>query len=302
MTKLPQYLFSGSGVKNISWPSTLTEIGPYAFQSCTALEGLTIPEGVATIGTGAFSSCTKLTSITLPHSLTTLGTSVFSSCTALTSMPELPSTLTTLPEWTFSSCTGLTEVTVPETITLLGGGAFANCSNLTSATVLGDLAVPYDYYYWSNGSPFQGCGLLATVSLPDDMAKIPGGMFASTGITGIDWPAALTEIGAGAFYNCDAARRCRAALHADHPRVGGILRLRQDRCRDDPARPRRDLQLVGGFNRTVLELYGARRRHDRRGRDQAAAVPVLGLRGQEHLVALHAHRDRALRLPELHGP
>ena len=52
-------------------------------------------------------------------------------------------------------------------------------------------------------APSQGCGSLATVSLPDDMAKIPGGMFASTGITGIDWPAALTEIGAGAFYNCD---------------------------------------------------------------------------------------------------
>ena len=114
VTKLPQYLFAGSGVKNISWPSTLTEIGPYAFQAARPLRAITLPEGVTTIGTGAFSSCTKLTSITLPDSLTTLGTSVFSSCTALTTIPELPSTLTTLPEWTFSSCTGLTEVTVPE--------------------------------------------------------------------------------------------------------------------------------------------------------------------------------------------
>ena len=47
---------AGAALSGITLPSSLREIGPYAFADCTALETLDLPEGLERIGSGAFSA------------------------------------------------------------------------------------------------------------------------------------------------------------------------------------------------------------------------------------------------------
>ena len=57
--------FSGSGVKSISLPDSITRLGEYAFGDCSRLESIIIPDNVTEIGACAFSQCTSLESITI---------------------------------------------------------------------------------------------------------------------------------------------------------------------------------------------------------------------------------------------
>lgn len=65
-----------SKIKTIELPSTLKEIGLYAF-SASSIENLVIPDGVTSIGSGAFAGCGILEEITIPASIETIGGEVF---------------------------------------------------------------------------------------------------------------------------------------------------------------------------------------------------------------------------------
>lgn len=70
-------------------PSTVTEIGKFAFYYCTNLIDIEIPQGVNTIRSDAFDSCRNLTTIKIPESVTQIESSVFFQCEKLTiSCPE----------------------------------------------------------------------------------------------------------------------------------------------------------------------------------------------------------------------
>ena len=153
----------------IDIPSSVTTIGDWAFDGCSALTLVSMPE-VTTIGDWAFSDCSALTLVSMPEVLT-IGGGAFDCCSALTlvSMPEV----TTIGDWAFSECSALTLVSMPEVLTI-GGGAFSYCYALTSAempavTTIGEYA-------------FDGCSAL----------------------TSVDIPASVTMIGEGAFIDCDA--------------------------------------------------------------------------------------------------
>ena len=93
-------------LQSVKLPSSVTEIGPYAFAG-SALTEVTIPEGVTTIGASAFAN-TGLTEVTIPEGVTTIGGSAF-------------------------VYTGLTEVTIPASVTTIGVSAFKG-TDLTSVT------------------------------------------------------------------------------------------------------------------------------------------------------------------------
>lgn len=54
----------------------VTEIGNYAFRSCTRLQRIVIPETVRKIGHMAFSGCTRLTEVSIPDTVTQVGWSI----------------------------------------------------------------------------------------------------------------------------------------------------------------------------------------------------------------------------------
>jgi hypothetical protein len=89
--------------------NSVTSIGGYAFNACSALTSITIPDGVTSIGSEAF-SYTGLISVTIPSSVTSVAV------------------------YAFSSCSNLATVTIETGVTGIGSEAFRYNANL--ATVL----------------------------------------------------------------------------------------------------------------------------------------------------------------------
>lgn len=152
-----------------SIPNSVTNIGNFAFKSCTNLTTITIPNSVTTINYRAFESCSGLTSITIPNSVTTIHFSAFSGCSNLISIdvnsensyyssedgvlfdknkttiiqfPEgkqssytIPNSVTTIDYGSFDGCSGLTSITIPNSVTSIEDHVFINCSDLTSIEV-----------------------------------------------------------------------------------------------------------------------------------------------------------------------
>lgn len=114
--------FYGSYLTSISIPSTVTEIGVYAFYECTSITSIVIPSGVKEIGECTFMGCTKLNSVTLPNTLTTIGEKAFRQCTTSSNPMKL---------------------TLPKSITYIDNTAFEYCSYLTLQVYSGSYAESY---------------------------------------------------------------------------------------------------------------------------------------------------------------
>ena len=84
LTKCNNDKIPRNGVVTI--PGSVTSIGNYAFNNCTALTSVTIPDGVTSIGYRAFYGCSVLTSVKIGNGVTEIIRSAFEDCSALTSV------------------------------------------------------------------------------------------------------------------------------------------------------------------------------------------------------------------------
>ena len=73
-------------VTSITIPSSVTNIGNYAFYGCCSLTSITIPSSVTSIGERAFFGCSLLTRIEIPNSVASIGEAAFAACKNLTSV------------------------------------------------------------------------------------------------------------------------------------------------------------------------------------------------------------------------
>ena len=80
VTEIKNGAFSGSTVKKVILPETITKIGQAAFGNCVSLKTINIPESVIEIGHNAFTNCRNLKNVTLPQSLTSIYESSFCYC------------------------------------------------------------------------------------------------------------------------------------------------------------------------------------------------------------------------------
>ena len=217
-TVIAGYAFWGAAeLTEVAFPDTLAEIQSMAFTKCTGIRALTLPEGVKTVGSfafqncrlvsavlngirslgqGAFQSCTALETVSLPASLETLGTGCFTGCTALRdiSVAKDCADFASVDGVLFNSdcsqllvypnASPLTEFTVPKNVTALDAGVFASAKALTALKVeAGSTA-----YSAIDGVLFSADGTV--------LFAYPYGKAGS----GYTVPAAVTEIGAKAFY------------------------------------------------------------------------------------------------------
>lgn len=171
------YVFAGTGLTQVIWPSESETISEGAFQKCAQIKAIDIPAQVRTINNKAFNFCSGATSITGLDNATYIGTGVFSSCNQLTDIvwsKNVPKISTSA----FSNCEGITGITIPDYVTEIGSSAFASCISVSG-----------------------------TVTIPDKVTKIGSGAFSNCGSTG----AGMTEVIVGkdvtsiedsAFYNC----------------------------------------------------------------------------------------------------
>ena len=69
-------------------PESITYIGSYSFEKCSALQDINLPDSITSIGEGSFYDCSALKNIKLPPSITSIDVGTFDSCSSLSSSPS----------------------------------------------------------------------------------------------------------------------------------------------------------------------------------------------------------------------
>ncbi len=213
--------FGSTKITNVQFPSTLEEIGNYAFRYCTSLMcEISLPASLKKIGNSAFYDAVIKGNLALPDGLENIGVRAFCSCDGLTGSLTIPNSIRTIQESSFSGCgfkgnltlpMGLEEIQVnafsgtkfkgelniPSTVTTIGGSAFANTE------FNGTLILPKELISLDSGV-FCGCWRLSgVVEIPENIVAIPSQLFCNCkNIEGIVLHKDVEVIESLAFYNC----------------------------------------------------------------------------------------------------
>lgn len=192
--------------------NSVSQIGNYAFDSCTSLADLTIEDGTETLslgynyyysssttGQGLFYDC-PLETLYLGRNLSyetsyNYGYSPFWQCKTLTSV-TIGNFVTSIEERAFYRCSGLTSVKISNSVTTIGNNAFNGCSGLTEITIPNSVTSIENH-------TFCNCSGLTSITLSNSMTSIEKYTFyGCTGLTSIEIPAGVTTIGENAFNGC----------------------------------------------------------------------------------------------------
>ena len=101
-------------LEQIWFPSTIKEIGDNAFAG-TGIREMTLPTSLEYLGEQAFSSCPNLQSVTINHNVAEFGNYAFAYCDSLKNFYLSPE-VTYIGKSTFINCDGLDVVRVPGTL------------------------------------------------------------------------------------------------------------------------------------------------------------------------------------------
>ncbi|MCC8161014.1 MAG: leucine-rich repeat protein, partial [Oscillospiraceae bacterium] len=182
LTEINNEVFAScTSLETIDLPDTVTSIGSMTFYCCISLNEITLPSELTEIDTYAFSGCASLETIDIPYTVTSIGMAAFYECTSLKTV-TLPTGLTEISSDLFEYCTSLTEIDLPQSVVKVGSAAFAWCESLTkidlsNVTSIGARAFFYcdaleEVTYGTektvlSGSPFDGCGSVKKVTVPN---------------------------------------------------------------------------------------------------------------------------------------
>lgn len=193
-------------------PENVSKIGARAFRDCRSLEEVIFPDRIESIGPEAFAGCTSLTGkLSFPNRVETVADSAFLSCKSLTEV-FFPAGVDHIGSNAFEGCSALQTVTFAQGIRGIGPYAF-------SGTGLRQLNFPKQTGYLVEAHlpeyvhqlfklhfmqyAFSRCCELESVCLPDDLEVIPEGCFEDCEkLQSIHWPAKLQTIESRAFSCC----------------------------------------------------------------------------------------------------
>ena len=185
-----------------------------AFKDCANLNEVNFGNSLEGIDGGAFMGCSSLTNITLPNSLTSIGYEAFTNCTNLRTI-HLSTSLKAIGQESFKGCINLKSIDLHNGITNIGYGAFMDCKRLKEVTIPDSINYLVD--------AFKGCTNLTTlnwnaknarnchcewpanievINFGEGVQYIPQKFLAGTNIKSVIIPDAVTEIGSGAFDDC----------------------------------------------------------------------------------------------------
>ena len=97
---------------DVTIPTSVTAIGPCAFEGCLSLRSVEIPSEVKIIGSYAFKQCRWVKSVTIPSSVKDIGQEAFHDCGSLTSVTMLGER-PDAPNGIFKGCGKLKTIHVP---------------------------------------------------------------------------------------------------------------------------------------------------------------------------------------------
>lgn len=197
VTNLGPQAFQGcTALTNVALPEGLKTLSPGLFYGCTALKSATIPSGVTNVGDAAFAECRQLASATLPGGLTGLGPSPFLNCRSLGAI-AVPAGIASVPEQFCYECRSLATADLPAGATQIGRAAFFNCFGLTGLTLAGALDAV-------GAQAFAGC----------------------VGLEKLTFKGGVDSLGAEVFWNCPAL--AGVYFLCDMPAAGDDLFLGAD--------------------------------------------------------------------------
>ena len=213
-------------MKEVTIPAGVTEIGEYAFATCTKLQGIVIPESVTTVRDDAFSSCTRLSEVCYAGDEDQWdGISIGERNECLTDAHILYNTDTLTGDITWKlnskgtiltiSGTGrmqnyeyeepapwyakrasVTTVVIEDGVTGIGEYAFRGFNKLTTVRMA-------DSVTGIGNCAFRECKALKTVQLSGGLTGIGSWAFEKcSALKSITLPAGLKTIGHAAFAHC----------------------------------------------------------------------------------------------------
>lgn len=183
---------------SITFPSTLNEIGHYAFRNCTELTGnLTIPDSVTTLGMGAFKGCEGFDGdLSIGDSVTEVLDSTFEGCGGFEGNLVIGSSVSSIADNAFNACKFSGDLTIPGNVKTIGENAFYGCS------FGGDLTIDNGVISIGNNA-FFNCGFTGNLSIGNSVTTIGDSAFEETGWDHFQGTLILgnsiSQIGGGAF-------------------------------------------------------------------------------------------------------
>lgn len=199
--------------------SSLLTIGAYAFRECSSLVNIEIPSTVKQIGTYAFrdSGMYKLNKDGVVYA----GNWLVDYTSALSGEVEVRRDTAGIADYAFYECNGLTGISMPNTVKIVGRAAFYKCKKLTTVTLPETLQVIDDY-------TFYHCDRLKLFALPPMLKVIGRSAFykcgsvyeegeADTDRDTLIIPVGVEVIGDYAFYGC--GQESKADLESEQDTV-----------------------------------------------------------------------------------
>ena len=136
--------------------------------------------------------------VTNTYRVTGIGGSLFANNDSLTSV-TIPNSIISIGSRAFNDCDNLNEIIIPNNVTNIGENAFYSCNALESVQFNAINCTS------SSNNIFAGCSNLKTVTIGDDVKRIPAYLFRECDkLKNITLGNELTYIGSYAFYSCDS--------------------------------------------------------------------------------------------------
>ena len=213
------------GGATVSIPSSVKEIGDFAFVNSQNLLASPTHENLVKVGESAFQNC-GLAKLNLPSSLESIGRCAFANNYLLTL--SIPASVSEIGDYAFFGNTletiiveegnktfdsrdncnavvktetnelvmGCNETVIPESVEKIGRGAFLQCKTMTDVKWPKALRLIDDY-------AFLKCEAIKTLELPEGLDSIGASAFyGCSELTSVSIPSTVTFIGKGAFRNC----------------------------------------------------------------------------------------------------
>lgn len=195
---------------NVTFGSGVTELSDYQFQQCSALTEVEIPESVTSCGVTVFSK-SGLQRVVVSGDLTggvPLDTkSIFQNCTDLVEA-RFTATAAKYSYYAFDTCQSLERYVLEEDYPhykSVEGIIYSNDMTVCVKAphgIAGNIVIPEGVTKLSGEQPFRDCKNLTGITLPSTLTKIENACFYGSGVTSINIPDGVTEIGAAIFSGC----------------------------------------------------------------------------------------------------